>query len=314
MGKWSLRVPALVLLAAAALCIAEPAAPADPRPDLRPAARYARGILWEVRRPGTAPSHLFGTIHLADPRVLALPLEVRAAFGASTSFLTELVVNEAVARRYYEAAQFEDGRALAALIGADEYARVSAIMQARGFPPDLLPRTKPWAVMLNLALPAPDTGPMDRGVVLDQQLYLLARVQNKAVGELDQIEEQIFLFDEMPMEAQIALLRNALANYHRLGDATERAIAAWVRRDLAALWRISQEGATDAANAAEFAPHQALFNRRILFDRNLVMAYRMQPALRRGRAFVAVGALHLYGEQGVLKLLADQGYRLRRVY
>jgi hypothetical protein len=314
MANRSNPVPALALLAAAALYFVEPAALADPRPAIEPAARYARGILWEVSRPGTAPSHVFGTIHVADPRVLALPPEVSNAFAASRSFLTELVVNEAVARRYYEAAQFEDGRVLEALIGADEYARVSAIMQARGFPSELLPRTKPWAVMLNLALPAPDTGPGDGGVVLDQQLYLLARTQNKTVGELDQIEEQIFLFDEMPLDAQIALLRNALANYHRLGKATERAIAAWVRRDLAALWRISQEGAAEAANAAELAPHQALFNRRILFDRNIVMAYRMQPSLRRGRAFVAVGALHLYGQHGVLKLLADQGYRLRRVY
>jgi uncharacterized protein YbaP (TraB family) len=84
--------------------------------------------------------------------------EVRHAFAASSSFLTELVVNEAVAQRAYEAAQFEDDRVLEALIGADEYARVSASMQARGFPSGLLPRTKAWAVVFNLALSPADTG------------------------------------------------------------------------------------------------------------------------------------------------------------
>jgi uncharacterized protein YbaP (TraB family) len=40
----------------------------------------------------------------------------------------------------------------------------------------------------------------------------------------------------------------------------------------------------------------------------------MQRELRRGRAFVAVGALHLYGERGVLALLDEDGYRAERVY
>lgn len=303
-----------LLLAAVAGGFADAAPPAAPATAHQPAPLFARGILWEVSKPGTAPSHLFGTIHVADARVLALPPQVTRAFNASRSFLTELVINDAVARRYYEAAQFEDGRTLGTLIGPGDYARVGKIMRSRGFPDELLPRAKPWAVMLNLALPAPESGAAAEGVVLDQHLYLLARTQNKQIGELDQVEEQIFLFDEMPLDAQVALLRNALDDYPRLGAATERAIVAWLGSDLAALWRISQEGALAAANAAELAPHQALLNRRIVFDRNLVMAYRMQPALRRGRAFVAVGALHLYGERGLLKLLSDEGYRVRRVY
>jgi uncharacterized protein YbaP (TraB family) len=44
------------------------------------------------------------------------------------------------------------------------------------------------------------------------------------------------------------------------------------------------------------------------------MAFRMQRELRRGRAFVAVGALHLYGDRGVLALLEEDGYRAERLY
>jgi len=44
------------------------------------------------------------------------------------------------------------------------------------------------------------------------------------------------------------------------------------------------------------------------------MAFRMQRELRRGNAFVALGALHLYGEKGVLALLEQDGWRARRVY
>jgi len=53
--------------------------------------------------------------------------------------------------------------------------------------------------------------------------------------------------------------------------------------------------------------------KRVIHDRSVVMAFRMQRQLRRGDAFVALGALHLYGEKGVLALLAEDGYRAERV-
>jgi uncharacterized protein YbaP (TraB family) len=40
----------------------------------------------------------------------------------------------------------------------------------------------------------------------------------------------------------------------------------------------------------------------------------MQRQLRRGEAFVALGALHLYGAKGVLALLEADGYRVQRVH
>ena len=54
--------------------------------------------------------------------------------------------------------------------------------------------------------------------------------------------------------------------------------------------------------------------KRVLYDRSVVMAYRMQRELRRGNAFVAVGALHLHGSRGVLALLEEDGYRATRVF
>jgi len=52
----------------------------------------------------------------------------------------------------------------------------------------------------------------------------------------------------------------------------------------------------------------------VVLDRSVVMAFRMQRQLRLGGSFVALGALHLYGEQGVLALLDADGYRATRIY
>lgn len=54
--------------------------------------------------------------------------------------------------------------------------------------------------------------------------------------------------------------------------------------------------------------------KRALDERNMRMAEHMQLQLKAGRAFIAVGALHLYGERSVLALLESRGYRISRVY
>src|ERR1700694_2771850 len=64
----------------------------------------------------------------------------------------------------------------------------------------------------------------------------------------------------------------------------------------------------------ETAVHQAVMMKRVVYDRSVVMAFRIQRELRRGGAFVALGALHLYGDKGVLALLEEDRYRSKRVY
>ena len=65
---------------------------------------------------------------------------------------------------------------------------------------------------------------------------------------------------------------------------------------------------------AEEARLQAEFEQRVLHDRNGRLAERMEPRLQAGGAFIAVGALHLLGDRGVLAELERRGYRLTVVY
>jgi len=54
--------------------------------------------------------------------------------------------------------------------------------------------------------------------------------------------------------------------------------------------------------------------KRLLIDRNYIMTERMQDILDEGNAFIAIGAMHLPGEEGVLSLLGKQGYKIHSVY
>ena len=52
----------------------------------------------------------------------------------------------------------------------------------------------------------------------------------------------------------------------------------------------------------------------LLYQRNERMVEKMEARLAEGRAFIAMGALHLYGDRGVLALLAQRGYKVTPVY
>ena len=124
-------------------------------------------------------------------------------------------------------------------------------------------------------------------------------------------DEQVAAFENMSDADQVALLRHAVETHAGLKAILEELVQAYLQRDLGLMWRV---GESEVAQRPELKPLKAVFDQRLLFDRNSRMAERMQPQLKSGQAFVAVGALHLYGEQGLLSLLARDGYRVSRIY
>jgi uncharacterized protein YbaP (TraB family) len=296
-----------MLRALLAVCALAAAAPGADAGAAGPGMKFTHGLLWRVSREGVPPSYVFGTIHVPDPRVLEPPPAVTRALARSRRFYTETYLGEREEARFYEAAQFEDGRRLEPLIGADAYARVLAELHGRGVPDVVVARIKPWAALANLTVVPDDYA----GTTLDQKLAAMARGRGMRVLGLEGIEEQIAVFDRIPLDTQIELLKHALAHRDELAAMIEPTIQAWLRRDLAGVHAASSRVET---RYPEMAAHYRILFKSVVQNRTVVMAYRLFMPLREGRAFVAVGANHLYGEQGLLALIEEQGYRVTRMY
>lgn len=273
---------------------------------LRTSEAYTQGLLWKIEAPGVAPSYLFGTIHISDPRVIALPVSVKQSFDGASSFAMEIKFDPANVLQLANRMIYTDGRGLASVAGSPLFEKVSAIAPSLGLPPEVLRHFKPWAIALLLMMP-----PSDVENVLDNRLYQMAMQQNKDVRQLETVDEQVEALEHLSEPEQVALLRSAVANRERLAASVERMIGAYLKRDLAELLKISEQ---DAVNDAAAKRLNATLMQRLLDDRNVRMAERMEPQLKSGRAFVAIGALHLYGERGVLARVANRGYRVTRVY
>lgn len=275
-------------------------------PALAARERFSQGLLWRVTRKGEAPSHIYGTIHDADARLAGLPAPVRAALGKSRALLVEFLPDSDSAVRFTEAALFADAQTLEGTIGAEDFARVVEDLAPIGLERTFVNKLKPWAALLNLRHTRAGFS-----ATPDAQLIARARERELPIRQMEDVEEQIFAFDELPAASQVALLHHRLAHRAELLELESRTLDAYLQRDLAAIWRLR---AGFIARYPEVAPHEELMTKRLLYDRSVVMAYRMQRELRRGRAFVAIGALHLYGAKGVLALLEDDGFRAARVF
>lgn len=268
------------------------------------AAEGSQGLLWEIGKPGVPSSYLFGTIHSEDPEVLELAQPVRMAWSGSSHVVLEVVLDTDALVHTSSAMLMMDGRLLSDILGESLFRQTAQAMQTRGIPGVVLERMKPWAVATSLSMP-----PTGTGMMLDRVLYEQAQEDGKPVHGLETVQEQLEIFEGMPVDDQVALLRDAVEQFAGIAALHAELLDAYKQRDLAAMLAIN--------TAALEAGDQRLaddFQRRLVTDRNRRMAERVQPYLSEGRAFVAVGALHLPGKQGLLNLLEQQGYTVTAVY
>ena len=266
---------------------------------------FDHGLLWRLDRPGIPPSYVFGTLHSADSRVTTLPPAVAQAFAACRTYAMEIQLTDADEVHFFEATQFDDGQRLESLLGAEDYAQLRRLLGDAAPADEILARTKPWAALMRVAaLSGSD------GLTLDRELFAAARRRHMSIVGLELLDEQIVALDSIPLKTQLVLLKHAIEHRALLEAQLEPTIQAWLDRDLGALARLN---AAAAAGDQELERHQALLTRRIVDDRSALMAYRLFMPLRSGGVFVAVGALHLHGANGMLAQLKQQGYKLRRV-
>ena len=269
-----------------------------------------QGVLWKIEREGLAPSYLFGTIHITDERVLDLPRAVELAFGSARSATFEVIMTDELRMRLARAMLLSNGRTLDAILSPDLYGEAAAAGARYGFGPEQLRHFKPWALAMFFSVPRTELARTAKGAMpLDQALQAEARRQGKPVYALETGDEQIALFNELPEADQLAMLESAIKDNARIETLFEDMTRRYLARDIGGIY-------SDMLVQSENMDKQLLelFLLRFNEERNRTMAARMAARLAEGGAFIAIGALHLPGERGLVSLLESQGFHLERAY
>lgn len=274
----------------------------------------SESLFWKVERDGTEPSFLLGTAHVTDPRVTELsPQTKNALWGARIVALelAELGNHQKLMLASMRAAPLmvlPPGQSLWDLVPDEDEAAIRENANLPAGAVNTLFGYQPWVVAGMLSVPLCELQRKGQGLaILDSQIAKIAEEMGTPLVGLEKVEEQLSVFATMPLDQQAKYLVAVAKLGPRIHDFFETLVSLYEQRMVTAymplILRTEKQTPEDAAM-------YAFVEEDLLRKRNHRMAERSLPLLKDGNAFIAVGALHLPGAEGVVELLRKAGYKL----
>jgi len=258
-------------------------------------------LLWEVTGNGLKkPSYLFGTYHfLSNGFVDTIPA-IKTAYAASDAVAGELVIDSSIQQAMMEASLL-GGTTLQKILPDTLYAKTAKwFKEEAGLDLINLDTFNPFTVMtVALAISHQKYFPNKRGEVqLDTYFQELAKKDGKKIVGLETIQMQInAIFKQLTLARQVEILNETFKEKDGLKSAIAVMNDAYTRNDLNALHKLMYAG---TYKREEMKP--------LLDDRNHYWMQQLPELMKDQSLFVAVGALHLVGETGLVQQLRKKGY------
>lgn len=294
-------------LLAFVLFLASIAAPLCTQAEDQERILHGKGLLWKIEKSGLAASYIYGTMHVGDPRVLNLAPPVTDAFNNAQCFAMEMLLNFEAMGVMAQASFFNDGRTLKSIMQPENYEKLITVLQENYYIPEaVVINMRPWAVMVMMMMPT--DGQVDKDSALDMVLYRQAAMRKIQLLGLETVQEQLAIFNSLDLDEQIWMLNKSVEEHKKMIGQMDLLLQAYLERDLAGLVKLQEQNMYEDSDIDDRLLYE------MLDKRNPRMVERMQTCLQKGNAFIAIGALHLPGEQGVLHLLEQQGYTVAAVY
>ncbi|MBW8816131.1 MAG: TraB/GumN family protein [Caulobacterales bacterium] len=280
-----------VFAAALAFALFALAAPARAEPPV-----------WVVRD-ADSEMVLFGSVHVLPPGLAWRSAQVDAALKGADDLWFELPMGpqseQEVARLAGQLGILPPGQSLFRLLPPKDAQRLMKVAAAYGVDKLTLDRMQPWLAEVALAGAAyrKAGADVDHGVEDTLNAAAPPAVPRQA---LETPAEQIGLFAQAPLKAQIASLHETLGELARDPQAYMKLVRAWLAGDARGLDREALQPLRKAS-PEEF--------RRLVSDRNARWVQALDARLKgHGRTVVVVGVGHLVGSGGLPARLRALGY------
>ncbi len=258
-------------------------------------------LLWEVSGNGLKESsYLFGTFHLMCKGDILISEQLKKAVGNSATVYMELDMDDpSVVMGGLLMMNMKGGKKLHDLYTAADYKKVSSYFKdSLRMPITFLESTKPYFLV---AMLYPKMMPCKTVSGVEEELVRLAKKESKTISGLETMQFQASVFDSIPYEEQAKeLLKSidSLASYAKYFDTMVQVYKSQQLTEMEKLFSNKEFGMEE---------HQDI----LLDQRNKNWVTQLKTIMPKQPVFVAVGAGHLVGKNGLISLLRTQGYKVR---
>ncbi|MCY9834957.1 TraB/GumN family protein [Aeromonas media] len=269
---------------------------------LLPLHAFADPAFYRISK-GNEQHWLLGSIHAGKPSLYPLPDPVERAWQQSHALVMEVDMTHISQAQWQEMGaitRLVDGKTLKDHLPIDLYRRTLIAAGQNGLNESMLAPLRPWFAAITLTQAALERTGYRGEFGVDQHFARRANDGGKPIIGLETLLEQLGYLASVG-DNQTLMLESTLDELPDLEKGFAEVMKAWQDGDQATLINLLKE---------EMAPPklQAWLEQTLLAERNRNWVKRW-PGLP-NESFIVVGALHLYGEQGLLALLEQQGWRI----
>ncbi|MFQ2175287.1 TraB/GumN family protein [Aeromonas rivipollensis] len=269
---------------------------------LLPLNAYADPAFYRISK-GNEQHWLLGSIHAGKPSLYPLPEPVERAWQQSRALVMEVDMTHISQAQWQEMGaitRLVDGKTLKDHLPMDLYRRTLIAAGQNGLTEAMLAPLRPWFAAITLTQAALERTGYRGEFGVDQHFAKRANDGGKPIVGLETLLEQLGYLASVG-DNQTLMLESTLDELPELEKGFTEVMAAWQNGDQATLINLLKE---------EMAPPklQTWLEQTLLAERNRNWVKKW-PGLP-NESFIVVGALHLYGEQGLLALLEQQGWRI----
>jgi uncharacterized protein len=268
-------------------------------------------FLWKVTG-SKGVVYLLGTIHAAKADFYPLPSVIEDSFEKTDMLIEEIDISEPAEaaraqRSLIEDGSYPNGDTITNHLSEVTRSHLAAYLKKGDLPEPAIAHMRPWLVSMLVEQVELQRMGFDPSYGLDQHFREEAQQSKKQIGALEDAGSQLKLLSSLSEEFQDRLLLSTLVDIEKSQDVLDFVTQAWQSGDAVALQELITSSVRDY-------PQLKPLMTKLLDDRNTAMTAKIERFLQTPKSyFVAVGAGHLVGEQGILSQLQHKNFRVEQL-
>jgi len=278
---------------------------------------YAKeNFIWEIEN-NEVKLYLLGSIHLMKDEMYPLDPRIEEAFLESDILVVEAdpanIDQDKVNQMIAEKGLYPEGKSLATELAPKLYMQVDSVFAEFNVPVSRIEKYRPWLVCLNIGLLSLNKLGYKKELGIDVHFITSAKERQMEILELESADIQIEVLSSFPKEHQVDYLEYILKNTESIEETINAMIKTWQNGDVEKMEKNTKQRMLEKAD--ELTGVKEYYTN--LFPQRDAEIFRKLDNYLKGSEdktyFVIVGAGHLVGDDGLLKMMEDKGYKLLKL-